>query len=714
VNFGYYEEWAEYRGTNCNSMAPNEIDVGAFGYTHLAFSFAGISAGGLIEPYNGNTAYIPKYNQFNSLKSTNTGLKTLIAIGGWNFDQTRFSNTASTPSKRSAFATSVVRFLDLHGFDGIDLDWEYPVTRQGTTADYANYPLLCEALRSAFNAAGHSDWLITVATSINAEKLEQGYDLVAMASHVDWFNMMSYDIYGAWDTTAGANTDMSYISSTMDYIFALGVPREKLVLGLAAYGRSMRLSSTTCTTVGCSINGAGLGGCHGEAGNLPWFQIKESYVDTANYDSLYHNPTTGSMEMVTGGGLYFTSFDNEDTFNVKYQYAFAQCMRGIMWWAVDLIKNPINFIEALPTSSPTSSAKPSISASPSLVPSTSTNPTGTIKPTDAPTKMPTSSPIIVPKCGVNCPSGATGNYATFDCAGFLMCVSGASVGTFACTPGTLFDESLGVCNWPYAVDCQCATPTPPPTQPPTPSIPSPPTPPTPPPTPLPTPLIHCGSCPTSGYTMIEAVDCTGFYYCNAGELGPFVACGVNTLFSKSIMSCDWDYNVACSCSSGAGPTPTPPTGPTPIGKPTTPTAPTSYGCSLPCTNGELVSAFDCSGYCQCSNGGTAGYVPCPAGTLFDYNGQLCNYAAQVTCTHLSNGPLPTPTPPSPTPPTPTPPTGPTPTPPTTSGSWYPDWERTATCANDGREPSWMGVTYFFSSQADCCAAWFWWQALCNT
>ena len=41
--------------------------------------------------------------------------------------------------------------------------------------------------------------------------------------------------------------------------------------------------------------------------------------------------------------------------------------------------------------------------------------------------------------------------------------------------------------------------------------------------------------------------------------------------------------------------------------------------------------------------------------------------------------------------------------------WYPDWQRTSTCANDGLQPNWMGDGYFTSSQSECCAAWFWWQ-----
>lgn len=63
------------------------------------------------------------------------------------------------------------------------------------------------------------------------------------------------DIYGSWDSRAGANADMQYITNSMHYIFGLGVPREKLVLGIAGYGRSMLLSDSSCTTDGCPVEG---------------------------------------------------------------------------------------------------------------------------------------------------------------------------------------------------------------------------------------------------------------------------------------------------------------------------------------------------------------------------------------------------------------------------------------------------------------------------
>jgi chitinase len=116
---------------------------------------------------------------------------------------------------------------------------------------------LCEAIRQAFDASGHSDWVISIATSVNKNMLELGYSMVELAKHIDWFSFMSYDIKGPWDSVAGSHTDMQYITNTTNYILDLGVAPEKIVFGLAAYGRSTKLLNRYCTTDGCPIGGAG-------------------------------------------------------------------------------------------------------------------------------------------------------------------------------------------------------------------------------------------------------------------------------------------------------------------------------------------------------------------------------------------------------------------------------------------------------------------------
>lgn len=66
------------------------------------------------------------YIQFNALKERKPGLKTYLAVGGWAAGGQVFSNMARFPGTRKAFIESTLEVMDIYGFDGIDIDWEYP------------------------------------------------------------------------------------------------------------------------------------------------------------------------------------------------------------------------------------------------------------------------------------------------------------------------------------------------------------------------------------------------------------------------------------------------------------------------------------------------------------------------------------------------------------------------------------------------------------
>ncbi|KAI2491274.1 hypothetical protein MHU86_23293 [Fragilaria crotonensis] len=265
VNVGYYQSWSATRG--CNPVVPSAIDVGGNGYTHLIYSFASINANFQLEAWGGaSDSEVPQYQALNNLKQTHPELKTLIAVGGWTFNdpgptQTRFSETASTPENRAAFAASCVQFCQQHGFDGVDLDWEYPgdPTRGGQAADKANFGLLVDAIRAAFDAAPVALEL-TMAVPIFQGKLTDGYDLPALAKGLDLFNLMAYDVHGEWDNpkVIGANSDLPAIFDAVRYFLDAGVASSKMALGLAAYGRSYILADPSCTTGGCAFQARAL------------------------------------------------------------------------------------------------------------------------------------------------------------------------------------------------------------------------------------------------------------------------------------------------------------------------------------------------------------------------------------------------------------------------------------------------------------------------
>lgn len=107
-----------------------------------------------------------------------------------------FSALAASSSAQSKFFASLVNFMSTYGFDGTDIDWEFPVApeRSGKPADFANYVSFIKNLKNALGAGGHNYGLILKLPS--SYWYMQNFDIRALEPTVDWFNLMTYDLHG--------------------------------------------------------------------------------------------------------------------------------------------------------------------------------------------------------------------------------------------------------------------------------------------------------------------------------------------------------------------------------------------------------------------------------------------------------------------------------------------------------------------------------------
>ncbi|KAL4423689.1 hypothetical protein ABPG75_000990 [Micractinium tetrahymenae] len=194
--------------------------------------------------------------QLQALKSRNPALKTLISIGGWSFsrgDQV-FTGTGSEKilpavvgdaGRRGTFVRSAIQYAKQYGFDGIDIDWEFPNWEDSAPGEVADFTVLMRELRAAASAEG---LLLTAALRASPTPGKHA-DVKAIADLVDWINLMTYDYHGNFDVprikkvnsnapikdchAVDANWD---IEGALDAYEKAGVPMFKIVMGLATYG----------------------------------------------------------------------------------------------------------------------------------------------------------------------------------------------------------------------------------------------------------------------------------------------------------------------------------------------------------------------------------------------------------------------------------------------------------------------------------------------
>ncbi|MFF9776709.1 glycosyl hydrolase family 18 protein [Streptomyces sp. NPDC013978] len=348
INLGYFTEWGVY---GRNYHVKNLVTSGsAAKITHINYAFGNVKNGQCTvddtyaaydkaytadqsvsgtadtwdQPLRGN------FNQLRQLKAKYPHIKVLYSFGGWTYSG-GFGQAAQNPAAFAKSCKAVVedpRWADV--FDGIDIDWEYP-NACGLTCDTsgpAAFRNLSQALRAEFGA----NYLVTAAITADGSsggKIDAA-DYGGAAQYLDWYNVMTYDYFGAFDKdgpTAPHSPLTSYSGipqagfNSADAIAKLkskGVPSAKLLLGIGFYGRGW--TGVTQSAPGGTATGAAPGTY--EAGIEDYKILKNSC------------PATGTIAGTAYAhcGNNWWSYDTPSTIAGKMTWAKNQGLGGAFFW----------------------------------------------------------------------------------------------------------------------------------------------------------------------------------------------------------------------------------------------------------------------------------------------------------------------------------------------------------------------------------------------
>ncbi|KAF5252768.1 hypothetical protein FANTH_2293 [Fusarium anthophilum] len=310
VNAAYFINW----GIHDRGFYPQHMDVSHI--SHVLYAFLGVESDGTV---------------------------TLLSIGGWRAGSANFSAAASTPDTRARFASTSVSLMWNWGFDGIDIDWEYP----DDEIDAANLVLLLEAVQKELGicarnyASGHHFLLSVTAPAAPEHYLK--LQLNHTGGIVDQINLMAYDYSGSWDHISGHNanlfpykrpvkklnldytlnesfeTAINTDYAIKDYLRS-GLPGEKIVLGIPVFGRSFENN----TGLGKTFSGVGKGSW--ELGIWDYKALPKEGA-TIIYDPIAHASFSydeRKRELI--------SYDTRSIVQEKAEYVLEHGLGGSMFW----------------------------------------------------------------------------------------------------------------------------------------------------------------------------------------------------------------------------------------------------------------------------------------------------------------------------------------------------------------------------------------------
>ena len=380
----YFPEWGIYGRNYQLDDVPGEK------LTHLIYSFADLTAAGEMTLFDSYAAvekrfaahesvsgeadqwYYPpgdpradqtiwgNFNQLAQLKDKFPHLRVSIAVGGWTLSD-HFSTVVATAAGRQTFADSIVTFLTTYEvFDGIDFDWEYPggggeAGNSVSPNDGANYALLMSDVRTKLDALGDArdrTYEISIASPAGLDKIAN-FNLPGLTPSVDFFNVMTYDFHGTWESTTGHQAAFTGDPNGYDIETAVkayldaGVAPSQIVLGAPLYTRAW--SGVADGGDGGYAEGSS-GAAPGtfEAGNYDYKDLLAQVQAPNSGWQLYWDDSAQASYVYNASEDIFSSFETPTSIALKAQWAEDLGLGGMMFWDLsnDATNSPESLIDA--------------------------------------------------------------------------------------------------------------------------------------------------------------------------------------------------------------------------------------------------------------------------------------------------------------------------------------------------------------------------------
>ncbi|NES64780.1 MAG: glycoside hydrolase family 18 protein, partial [Okeania sp. SIO2D1] len=309
-----------------------------------------------------NTA-LHKFEDLRELKERNPDLVNVLSIGGWSLSRP-FSNAAATPKSRERFITSAVDLMKTNGFDGLDIDWEFPVANglpecqmpsdinnDGCNIyrpeDKENYTLLLQGLRTALDEQGNLDgkhYVLSIAGPAGYSEMEN-LELDRIYQYLDFINLMTYDYHGSWDDITNHQAALHHnpsnpyqnddIEATVVGYLAAGVPADKINLGVPMYDRGWTGVEPGPDNDGLFQSANGSTNIYGYKNLYDGVDDHGNPIDIADEPGQYNwDDSAGVPYLYNPDSQIFSTYEDVNSIQKKVDYIKDNGLNGMFFWEI--------------------------------------------------------------------------------------------------------------------------------------------------------------------------------------------------------------------------------------------------------------------------------------------------------------------------------------------------------------------------------------------